>query len=280
MSQFPTIFDTGLIARHLARRPQGSDFVTDLVIADMQDRLGALIRDFPKALIIGPDVDRLPAFGQTASASFAFERLPAFRADQADELPEILDKDYNLIVSLLHLQAVNDVPGYLARLRARLAPDGLLLIATLGGNTLTELREAFLAADAMILGGANARVAPMLQVRDGGALLQRAGLALPVADVETYTVRYDSLFALMRDLRSFGMTNMLAGRSRKPVSRQFFIEAAQLYAARHGDPDGRIRATFSIIYLSGWAPHESQPKPLKPGSATVRLADALKAPKN
>jgi hypothetical protein len=114
-------------------------------------------------------------------------------------------------------------------------------------------------------------------VRAVGALLQRAGFALPVADVETHVVRYQSLFGLMRDLRAFGMTNMLAGRSRKPVSRRFFMEAAQLYAERHADPDGRIRATFSIIYLSGWAPHESQPKPLRPGSAKVRLADALKA---
>jgi hypothetical protein len=116
-------------------------------------------------------------------------------------------------------------------------------------------------------------------VRSIGALLQRAGFALPVADVETYTVRYESLFGLMKDLRAFGMTNILADRSRRPVSRQFFIEAARLYAERYADPDGRIRATFSIIYLSGWAPHESQAKPLKPGSATVRLADALKTKK-
>ena len=275
MSPFPTIFDTGLIARHLARRPKASDFVTDLVIADMQDRLGALIRDFPKALIIGPDVDRLPAFGQTASASFAFERLPAFRADQADELPEILDKDYNLIVSLLHLQAVNDVPGYLARLRARLAPDGLLLIATLGGNTLTELREAFLAADAMILGGANARVAPMLQVRDGGALLQRAGLALPVADVETHIVRYSSPFALMAELKALGASNPLVDRARRLATPTLLAAAAAAYQERDGDADGRVRATLEIVWLSGWVPHPSQQQPLKPGSATTRLGDVL-----
>ena len=275
MSQFPTIFDTGLIARHLARRPQGQDFVTDLVIADMEDRLGTLIRDFPKALIIGPDVDKLPAIGQTASASFAFERLPAFR-EEADELPEILGKDYTLIVSLLHLQAVNDVPGYLARLRARLAPDGLLMIATLGGNTLTELREAFLAADAMVLGGANARVAPMLQVRDGGALLQRAGLALPVADVETHIVRYSSPFALMAELKALGASNPLVDRARQLATPTLLAAAAAAYQERDSDPDGRVRATLEIVWLSGWVPHPSQQQPLKPGSATTRLGDVLK----
>ena len=155
MTQPPAIFDTALIARHLARRPQASDFVTDLVLDDLDDRLAALIREFPRAAIIGPDVERLPQFGQTASARFAFERHAAFIG--ADEVPALQGDGYNLIVSILHLQAVNDVPGYLARLRARLAPDGLLLIAALGGETLTELREAFLAADALIFGGVSAR---------------------------------------------------------------------------------------------------------------------------
>lgn len=276
MSQFPTIFDTSLIARHLARRPPGSDFVTDLVIADMQDRLATLIREFPRALIIGPDVVRLPEIGQTASSTFPFERLPAFRAGEEDELPEILGRDYNLIVSLLHLQAVNDVPGYLARLRARLAPDGLLLIATLGGNTLTELREAFLAADALVLGGANARVAPMLQVRDAGALLQRAGLALPVADVETHVVRYSSPIALMAELKALGASNPLVDRSRRLATPSLLAAAAAAYQDRDGDPDGRVRATLEVVWLSGWVPHPSQQQPLKPGSATTRLGDVLK----
>lgn len=272
MSQ-PAIFDTALIARHLARRPQASDFVTDLVLADLEDRLAALIRDFPKALIIGPDAERLPTAGQTASARFAFERLPAFAG--MDELPDIVRSDYNLIVSILHLQAVNDVPGYLARLRARLAPDGLLLIAALGGETLTELREAFLAADAQVFGGASARIAPMIQVRDGGALLQRAGLALPVADVETHVVRYSSPFALMAELKALGAANPLVDRPRRLATPALLAAAAQAYAERDGDPDGRIRATLEIIWLSGWVPHESQQQPLKPGSATTRLGDIL-----
>ncbi|MDB5613518.1 MAG: SAM-dependent methyltransferase, partial [Devosia sp.] len=174
MTQPPAIFDSALIASHLSRRTEASDFVTDLVLADLEERLGALIREFPKAAIIGPDREKLPVSGRTSSASFAIERHAAFAGDS--DIPPLDDDDYNLIVSILHLQAVNDVPGYLARLRAKLAPDGLLMIAALGGETLTELREAFLAADAEIFGGASARVAPMIQVGDAGALLQRAGL--------------------------------------------------------------------------------------------------------
>jgi hypothetical protein len=273
MPQPPAIFDTALIARHLARRQQASDFVTDLVLADLEDRLGALIREFPRAAIIGPDPDRLPAFGQTASARFAFERHAAFTGH--DDVPELAGQEYNLIVSILHLQAVNDVPGYLSRLRARLAPDGLLMIAALGGETLTELREAFLAADALVFGGASARVAPMIQVRDAGALLQRAGLALPVADVETHIVRYSTPFALMAEIKALGAANPLVDRPRRLASPALLAAAANAYAVRDGDPDGRIRATLEIIWLSGWVPHESQQKPLKPGSATTHLGDVL-----
>jgi hypothetical protein len=273
MNQPPAIFDTALIARNLARRPQASDFVTDLVLDDLHDRLATLIRDFPHAAIIGPDIDRLPATARTASAEIRFERHAAFAGDH--DLPELDGDEFNLIVSLLHLQAVNDVPGYLARLRARLAPDGLLLIAALGGETLTELREAFLSADALVFGGASARVAPMIQVRDAGALLQRAGLALPVADVETHIVRYSSPFALMSEIKALGAANPLLDRPRRLATPALLAAAANAYAVRDGDPDGRVRATLEIIWLSGWAPHESQQKPLKPGSATTRLGDVL-----
>ena len=273
MSQPPRIFDASLIARHLARRTEVADFVTDLVLADFEDRLGALIRDFPKALIIGPDIERLPQTARSASAEISFERLAAFDGDS--DMPDVSGDNFNLIVSLLHLQAVNDVPGYLARLRAKLAPDGLLMIAALGGETLTELREAFLSADALVFGGASARVAPMLQVRDGGALLQRAGLALPVADVETHIVRYSLPFALMSEIKALGASNPLIDRSRRLASPALLAAAANAYVARDGDPDGRVRATLEIVWLSGWAPHESQQQPLKPGSATARLGDVL-----
>lgn len=273
MSQPPRIFDASLIARHLARRTDVADFVTDLVLADFEDRLAALIRDFPKALLIGPDIERLPRTARSASAEISFERLAAF--DGTRDMPDVGGDNFNLIVSLLHLQAVNDVPGYLARLRAKLAPDGLLMIAALGGETLTELREAFLAADALVFGGASARVAPMLQVRDGGALLQRAGLALPVADVETHIVRYSSPFALMSEIKALGASNPLIDRSRRPATPALLAAAANAYIVRDGDPDGRVRATLEIVWLSGWAPHESQQQPLKPGSATSRLGDVL-----
>ncbi|MET3928084.1 SAM-dependent methyltransferase [Devosia sp. 2618] len=273
MSQPPAIFDTALVTAHLARRPAKGDFVTELVLADLEDRLGALIRDFPRAMIIGPDMDLLPQTLRSASAQISFERHAAFARD--DGIPGNEGDNFNLIVSILHLQVVNDVPGYLARLRARLAPDGLLMIAALGGETLTELREAFLAADALVFGGASARVAPMIQVRDGGALLQRAGLALPVADVETHVVRYPNPFALMQELKDFGAANPLVDRSKKPATRALLAAAAEAYAERDADPDGRVRATLEIIWLSGWVPHESQQKPLKPGSATTRLGDVL-----
>lgn len=276
MSQPPPIFDTALIGSHLARRTGAPDFVTDLVLADLEDRLGALIREFPKALIIGPDVTKLPTEGQTASNRFAFERLAAFAGPE--EVPDITGSDYNLIVSVLHLQAVNDVPGYLARLRARLAPDGLLMVAALGGDTLTELREAFLAADALVFGGASARVAPMIQVRDAGALLQRAGLALPVADVETHIVRYSTPFALMSELKALGAANPLVDRPRRLANPALLAAAANSYLVNDADPDGRIRATLEIIWLSGWVPHESQQQPLRPGSAKMRLGDVLGRP--
>jgi len=182
----------------------------------------------------------------------------------------------NLVLSPLSLHLVNDTPGTLIRIRRALKPDGLFLAAIPGSGTLQELRDVLLSAEAELTGGASPRVIPFADVRDVGALLQRAGFSLPVVDAETHTVRYDSLFPLMRDLRAMGMTNPLAGRSRVPVTRRFFVRAAELYAERYSDPDGRIRATFSIIYASGWAPHESQQKPLKPGSAKMRLADALR----
>ena len=150
-----------------------------------------------------------------------------------------------------------------------------MLIAALGGETLTELRESFLAADALIFGGVSARVAPMIQVRDAGALLQRAGLALPVADVETHTVRYSSPFALMAELKALGAANPLVDRPRRPASPALLAAAANAYLAQDADADGRIRATLEIVWLSGWVPHESQQQPLKPGSATTRLGDVL-----
>jgi SAM-dependent methyltransferase len=271
MSAPPRLFDPAQIARNLHRRPGGDNFVRDLVLEDLHDRLGAHKRDFARAVLIGPDATSLPQTLFTANGPVEAQRVEAFAGD----FPAVPEGEHDLIVSLLHLQAVDDVPGHLARLRRSLRPDGLLLVAFLGGETLTELREAFLAADLQVSGGASARVAPMAQVRDAGALLQRAGLALPVADVETHRVRYANPFRLMAELKSLGAANPLADRPRRFATRTLLAAAAEAYAARDSDPDGRVRATLEIIWLAGWVPHESQQKPLRPGSATVSMKDLL-----
>jgi SAM-dependent methyltransferase len=183
------------------------------------------------------------------------------------------------VVSSLALQFVNDLPGTLAQIKRALKPDGLFLAAMIGGETLTELRQSFAAAESEIEGGASPRVAPMIDLRDAGALLQRAGFALPVTDVDRIVVRYDNAFALMRDLRRMGATNILVERSRKFLRRATLLRMAEIYQEKFSDPDGRIRATFDVVWMSGWAPHESQQKPLKPGSAEASLADAVKGGK-
>jgi SAM-dependent methyltransferase len=192
-----------------------------------------------------------------------------------EEALPFADATLDLVVSLLALQSVNDLPGMLVQVRRALKPDGLFLAALLGGDTLSELRRSFAAAEAEIEGGASPRVAPFVDTREAGALLQRAGFALPVADVDRITVRYASPFDLMRDLRRMGATNPLVERRRVPLRRATLMRMAQLYAEWFSDPDGRLRASFDVVWLSGWAPHASQPQPLKPGSARARLADAL-----
>jgi SAM-dependent methyltransferase len=192
----------------------------------------------------------------------------------AEALP-LRDESTDLVVSGLALQWINDLPGTLIQIRRALRPDGLFLAALVGGETLTELRQAFAAAEAEIEGGVSPRVTPFADVRDIGMLLQRAGFALPVTDVDRLVVRYSSPFDLLIDLRHMGATNVLRERRRTPLRRATLWRTAEIYERRFADPDGRIRATFDIVWLSGWAPHESQQKPLRPGSATHRLADAL-----
>ena len=278
------LFDPALVAHRRRRAADNFDpkagFLADIAAEEMAFRLMAVERRFEAAAEI------FGGTGAAAQAAMASGKIGTMtRVDVAGE-PDVTARDFedvpleaqslNLVLAPLGLHLVNDLPGSLVRIRRALKPDGLFLAAIPATGTLTELNDVLLETETRLYGGASPRVAPFGDVRSVGALLQRAGFALPVADVESYTVRYDSLFGLMRDLRAMGMTNALANRSRRPVSRRFFVEAAKLYAERHADSDGRIRATFSIVYLSGWAPHESQPKPLKPGSATVRLADALK----
>ncbi len=272
MTTPPRLFDPEQIARNLGRRRDTANFVRELVLDDLGERLSAYRRDFTRAILIGPDAATLPQTLHTANGSVAVQRVEAFSGDEFPTLPEA---EQDLIVTLLHLQAVDDVPGHLVRLRRLLKPDGLLLAAFIGGDSLTELREAFLAADLQVLGGASARVAPMAQVRDAGALLQRAGFALPVADVETHRVRYADPFALMQELKALGASNPLADRPRRFATRTVLAAAAAAYAERDADPDGRVRATLDIIWLAGWVPHESQQQPLKPGSAKVSMKDVL-----
>ncbi len=200
----------------------------------------------------------------------------SIREDEALRLPpESLD----LALSALALQFANDLPGVLAQIRRALKPDGLFLAALPGGDTLTELRQSFAIAEVECEGGLSPRVLPFADLRDLGALLQRAGFALPVADVDRVIVRYDDAFGLMRDLQRMGATNVLAERRRTMLRRTTLLKMAQTYSERFADSDGRIRATFDIVWLSGWAPHASQQQPLKPGSAKASLADAVKGRK-
>ncbi|HEV2513721.1 MAG TPA: SAM-dependent methyltransferase [Devosia sp.] len=277
----PKVFDRTLIAEHLSRRPtEPDDFVTQLALDDLASRLITVSRDFEQALIMSPDGSRLPLMGRSASGAFAFERISTVLGSPNAPLvdPEALllpRQGYDLIVSLFDLQVINDVPGFLARIRAHLRPDGLLIAAALGGDSLTELRQAFLRADAETSGGAFARVAPFIPLADAGGLLQRSGYALPVTDLETYPIRYGDLLRLMRELKGLGAQNPLADRPGRMATKALLAAASAAYADLAGDPDGRVRATLEIIWMSGWAPHESQQKPLRPGSATVRLKDVL-----
>ena len=218
-------------------------------------------------------VDRIVRVAPTAQSlgGGAFEGV----VGDLERLP-LPEGAFDLAVSLLALQTVNDLPGTFLQIRRALKPDGLMMAALVGGDSLTELRQSFTIAESEILDGSSPRVAPFVDVRALGALAQRAGLALPVVDLDRAVVRYSDVFALIRDLREFGGTNALKARSLKPLRRDVLFRAAAVYAERFADPDGRLRATFDIVWLSAWAPHQSQPKPLQPGSATIRLADALK----
>ncbi|QPF85338.1 methyltransferase domain-containing protein [Bradyrhizobium genosp. L] len=271
----PILFDRALLGARLARaRREGAvTFLLERAAEDMADRLLAVSRGFAAAVDVwtpgGGLVEALRGrVGSIARIAFA-------EPEGLGLAPESLD----LAVSALAFQFVNDLPGVLAQIRRALKPDGLLLAAMLGGDTLTELRQSFAAAEAECEGGVSPRVAPFADLRDIGALLQRAGFALPVTDVDRVVVRYASAFALMADLRRMGATNVLCERRRAPTRRATMLRMAEIYGERFADADGRIRATFDIVWLSGWAPHDSQPKPLKPGSAKASLEAAVKGVK-
>lgn len=285
------IFDHQLLhqrrLRALAGLEPGSDFLIRRIAEDMADRLSVVERHFDNPVLVHGGLtlaaDRMKAIGKTADFTFidlcAVPGIDKSRQvlSEPDHVP-LEPASVDLIVSPLALHVTNDTPGVLVQMRQALKPDGLLLASTPGAGTLGELRESLLAAESEQTGGANTRVHPFADLRDYGALMQRAGFALPVVDLDEITVRYADMFALLRDLRAMGMASILVDRSRRPATRKLFFRAAEIYAERFSDPDGRIRASFPIVHLSGWAPHENQQKPLRPGSAKTRLADALKTP--
>jgi SAM-dependent methyltransferase len=263
----PQLFDGAASARAAARarRLGGDRFLETAAAEGLAERLAPVTRRFARGLLVG---DAVPPVLAPFAAHWTLGRF--------DDLERLAAEGrFDLAVSLFSLQAINDLPGALAQIRARLDPDGLFVAALLGGATLGELRDSFAEAEIATRGGISPRVSPFADVRDAGALLQRAGFALPVADVERLTVRYRDFFGLVRDLRAHGFTNAMTERSRRFLTRATLGALVAHYAGHHADPDGRLRARFETLYLTGWAPHESQQKPLRPGSAKARLAEAL-----
>ncbi|MEP5154810.1 SAM-dependent methyltransferase [Planktotalea sp.] len=257
----PLLTDRSALIRN---RLRASDtFLRDIAQEECLDRLSLVNREFTKPLIIGPIADILTG---------------AEHIDDTDTLA-ISNADYDLVLHFMSLHWANDPVGQIIQSTRALRPDGLFQAVCLGGQTLNELRTSLAQAESEVAGGLSPRIAPMGEIRDLGALLQRAGLALPVADSITVRTSYDSAFHLMRDLRRFGETNALNDRLKRPTRRAVFDRCAEIYATNFAE-DGKIIATYEFIFLSGWAPSADQPKPLRPGSATARLADALKTTEN
>ena len=284
----PLIFDRCLLR---ARRRRGlrlgpQTLLLDRVADEFAHRLSLVLRRFGVAVDLGTPTAavrtallRDGAIGAMIAVDPIVARdcaaAATLRVVADEEALPFADHTLDLLVSGLSLQAVNDLPGVLVQIRRALKPDGLFLAALLGGNTLTELRLSFAVAESELEGGVSPRVAPFPDLRDLGTLLQRAGFALPVTDIDRVAVRYATLLGLLRDLRHMGAANPLVERRRVPLRRATLARAMEIYAERFADPDGKVRASFDIIWLSGWSPHESQQKPLQPGSAKKRLADAL-----
>jgi SAM-dependent methyltransferase len=295
----PFVFDRNLLRARAGRAAAlgPADFLLERVAQDFSERLSTVLRRFDVAVDIGtpgPTLRRELAhtgrIGTLVAANAspvtfsepeqrrASSRLLAIVADE-EALP-FREACFDLVVTALSLQFANDLPGTLVQIRRCLKPDGLLMAALIGGDTLLELRQSFAVAEAEIEDGVSPRVIPFIDVRQAGALLQRAGFALPVTDVDKVIVRYDSPIDLMQDLRKMGATNPLSDRRRRPLKRAVLRRMIEVYAERFADPDRRVRATFDIVWLSGWAPHPSQQKPLRPGSAQMRLSEALGAKEN
>ena len=278
MTVLPRIFDR---LAYRARRIRAASGGSDLILIEdtatqAAFRISAINRRFMRGLDLHSRATAFPALQPLADT---WVRTGNFSDSSSaitdDEWLPFADESFNLVTSILSLHAVNDLPGTLIQIRRLLKPDGLFMAAMFGGETLKELRLAFAAAEETTLGGASPRVAPFADVRDVGGLLQRAGFALPVADVERTVIRYRDLSRLFADLRAIGETNVLADRRKEALSKRTLAALFQEYESRFGDSEKRLPATFEIVFLTGWAPHESQQKPLRPGSAKARLSDAL-----
>lgn len=289
MSMPSQVFDRDLLVRRRERaapRAIDHDFLLRRAVDDIEERLDLVMRSFERAAVLGAHHGVLgrrlrgrPGIGHVIEAEGTVGLAlqcdgPTVVADE--EMLAFAPASLDLVASSLALQWVNDLPGTLAQAAAALRPDGLFLANLIGGRSLFELRRCLLEAEAETTGGASPRVAPFLDVRDAGALLQRAGLALPVADAEPLMVAYATPFDLLRELRAMGASNVLADRSRRLLPRSTLLRMAEIYQSRFCRADGRITVTFEIVTMTGWAPHASQQRPLKPGSAHVRLADALR----
>ncbi|MBS0235383.1 MAG: methyltransferase domain-containing protein [Proteobacteria bacterium] len=293
MAAAPQIFDRKLLRRRRDRIARGSagerlpDFLLERVAEDFADRLALVRREFPVGACIGDyhglmaaSLEGVPSIGCMIDIEPSIVSLApggGLKVVAEEEALPFAAASLDLVVSGLSLQFVNDLPGTLVQINRALKPDGLFLGALLGGETLKELREAWILAEDELLGGASPRVAPFADVRELGGLLQRAGFALPVADNDVIEVTYSSPLALMQELKAMAASNPLVERRRTPVTRGLLLRAAEIYLERFRLPNGRIPATFEIVTLTGWAPHESQQKPLQPGSAKVSLTDVLKS---
>ncbi|MEM7178959.1 MAG: methyltransferase domain-containing protein [Pseudomonadota bacterium] len=284
----PQLFDAGLIARRRDRALslgfcEGADFLHRSAGESLVERLALVPRDFPRMVLAGAAAGAVPGMLATrrgAAEAMVLERAPAMAQKSgaalwAGETLPVAPGAFDLAISSMLLHQLNDPVGHLIQLRHALRPDGLFLGVLPGGQTLNELRAALGQAEAEVTGGLSPRVSPMAEIRDLGGLLQRAGFALPVADAETVSVTYQSPLHLMRDLRAMGETNALTARQRRPMRRAVLARAVELYHQHFPAEGGGVRATFELVFLTGWSPGPGQPEPLRPGSATSRLADAL-----
>lgn len=271
----PELFDPVKSEMALARagRLGAEAFLLERSAEDLADRLGTILRDFAQGLDVGTPGG---GFARAIGGTGRIGPIDAISAESLLADTTEATTPVSLVVSGHALHRVNDLPGLLVKLRQRMAPDALFMATFPGGDTLHELRDCLITAESEIRGAAGLRVFPMIDVRSAGQLLQRAGFALPVTDIDRVTLRYSTLFDLIRDLRAMGATALpLIRPGQPPLTRAIILRAAALYAERHADPDGRLRATFDLVWLSGWVPHESQQKPARRGSGTMRLDEAL-----